>query len=469
MSKLYIFAIGGTGSRILRSLTMMLASGVKIGVDEIVPIIFDPDKANADLTRTVSLLNDYNEIQANLSFSEENKNRFFRTGITKILPNYTLHIKDTDNKTFRQFISYAGMSKENKSIIKMLFSDKNLNSSMDVGFKGNPNIGSVVLNQIAHSDDFDKVANDFSEGDRIFIISSIFGGTGASGFPLLLKTLRNGHNFPNFNIINNSNIGALTVLPYFKVQMDDESEIDSTTFIGKTKSALAYYENNIANNGSINALYYLGDLVSNTYDNNEGGASQQNDAHLIEFLGATAIINFSNSKFTETSHFEVGIKGGGGAVTFNSFYKKLRNMLYTPMVQFTLMANALTYNLEFYRSNTFSANNTYFNDLYDSQFFNSLYDFFNKYKEWLKELKNNKRSLNLFSLNTGNKPFELVTDIKPKKNFNFQNIFNSDYEIFTGNLNKAAKKLCKSKEPENRFLEMFYLATEELINKKLNN
>ena len=54
MSKIFVFGIGGTGSRVLRSLTMMLATGIKFGADEIVPIIIDPDAANADLTRTVS-------------------------------------------------------------------------------------------------------------------------------------------------------------------------------------------------------------------------------------------------------------------------------------------------------------------------------------------------------------------------------------------------------------------------------
>lgn len=53
MSKIFLFGIGGTGARVLRSLTMMLATGVKLGVDEIIPIIIDPDAANADLTRTV--------------------------------------------------------------------------------------------------------------------------------------------------------------------------------------------------------------------------------------------------------------------------------------------------------------------------------------------------------------------------------------------------------------------------------
>ena len=291
MAKIFVFGIGGTGSRVLRSLTMLLASGVKFGADEIVPIIIDPDTANADLTRTVSLLNNYSSIRQALHFSSDNQSNFFRTEIEQILPNYTLRINDTDDKSFQQFIEYASMSKANKALAKMLFSDKNLQSSMDVGFKGNPNIGSVVLNQIAHSTDFEDFANSFSDGDRIFIISSIFGGTGASGFPLLLKTLRNGSDFPNHDLINKATIGAVTILPYFKLQQDDESEIDSSTFISKTKSALAYYENNISKNGSIDALYYLADDVSKTYENHEGGSAQRNDAHLIEFLGATAIVN----------------------------------------------------------------------------------------------------------------------------------------------------------------------------------
>lgn len=178
MAKIYLFCIGGTGSRVLRSLTMMMAAGVQLGANELVPVIIDPDTSNADLTRTVSLLNKYAAIRSKLQFSNDNESRFFRTEIRQILPNYTLRINDTDDKTFQQFIGYPSMSKANKALTKMLFSDKNLQSSMEVGFKGNPNIGSVVLNQIAHSTDFETFATNFSQGDKIFIISSIFGGTG---------------------------------------------------------------------------------------------------------------------------------------------------------------------------------------------------------------------------------------------------------------------------------------------------
>ena len=65
MSKLYVFGIGGTGSRVLKALTMMLSSGVECAVDTIVPIIIDPDDSAADKTRTVASMNLYMSIREN--------------------------------------------------------------------------------------------------------------------------------------------------------------------------------------------------------------------------------------------------------------------------------------------------------------------------------------------------------------------------------------------------------------------
>ena len=464
MSKLYIFGIGGTGSRVIRSFTMLLAAGVKINIDEIIPIIIDPDKSNADLTRTVSLLNNYRSIRSYLTFDNANKNEFFKKELSCIIPNYTMKIKDTEDRSFREFIGYSSMSDANRAMTKMLFSEKNLQSSMGVGFKGNPNIGSVVLNQLPYSDDFTSFANNFEQGDKIFIISSIFGGTGASGFPLLLKTLRHGDSFPNYNLINNSEIGALTMLPYFKVEQSEESEIDSSTFISKTKSALAYYENNIIGNNSVNALYYLSDDTSNTYENHEGGNDQQNDAHLIEFLGATAIFDFCNANDTlQTVNKELGMRDLQGSVTFNSFYDQMRRQYYSPLAQFILMANALVDKINYLSSSSFAANEKHFKGLYDTTFFKDLESFLNKYREWLGEMKRNKRSLDLFNLDCGGKPFNVVTGIKPKK----VNSFKSDYDLVYDRLNDSIRK-CKSNEMENKFLEMYFIGTQKLVSEKLS-
>lgn len=465
MAKLYIFGIGGTGLRVLRSFTMMMAAGVKIGADEIIPIIIDPDVANADLTRTVTLMNNYRSVRKHLSFPKENKNTFFRKEINQILPNYTLQINDTDDKTFQNFIELSSMSRANKAMCRMLFSEKNLTSQMDVGFKGNPNIGSVVLNQIVNSDDFMAFANSYEQGDKIFIISSIFGGTGASGFPLLLKTLRTGNNFPNNDIINKSEIGAITILPYFKLKVDDESEIDSSTFISKTKSALAYYENNISKNGQINALYYLADDITNTYDNHEGGTSQRNDAHLIEFLAASAIVDFSNKEHPVITHKELGLRDISGSVTFNSLHEELSHWLRLPLTQFTLMANCFKNQYDYVTSTRLQANNKsgfVEHGLYNNQFFSYLKKMTENYREWLKEMKDNKRSLDLFNLECGNTPFNVVTDVKPKKVASIL----SNYDLFFGRLNDAIKHC--SGDDNNKLLEMYAIATEKLSKEKFN-
>lgn len=188
MAKLFIFGIGGTGARVMRSLTMLMASGVKLGVDEVVPILIDPDAGNADLTRTTSLLNAYDGIRKCLT--QPNENKFFGTGITDVTTNYYMELKDTSSVKFADYIGLKTMDEASRSMTEMLFSGENLDSDMKVGFKGNPNVGSVVLNQLVGTDAFKGFDSLFSAGDKIFIINSIFGGTGASGFPLLLKILR---------------------------------------------------------------------------------------------------------------------------------------------------------------------------------------------------------------------------------------------------------------------------------------
>ena len=473
MSKLYVFAIGGTGSRVLRSLTMLAAAGVEIQANEIVPVIIDPDVSNADLTRTVTLMNRYTTIRKGIDFHDRNETNFFRTEISEAVQNYTLHIKDTEDKRFDQFIGYPSLSPENKAMMSMLFSEKNLSAQMQVGFKGNPNIGSVVLNQIVSSPQFDEFATSFAEGDKIFIISSIFGGTGASGFPLLLKTLRDTDaTFPNHSIINSAQIGAVTILPYFKLQPSEESEIDSSTFISKARSALAYYETNVVGNQSINALYYLAD-DGNIYENNDGGIMQQNPAHIIELIAATAAINFMNTDYTDKHmNLEFGIRDvrDNDGVTFSTFHPETEGLLMKPMTQLTMMANCLKQGSTQY--NFVTSENLVANEIicekekfYTTPYFSELKVFLKTFKEWLQELSDNKRSLNLFNLGCGDKPFELVTDRKPQQG-GFLGFGKKDYEAFYDALNRAAQKV-RGDKASSLFIETYSRATKKMAEDKL--
>jgi hypothetical protein len=197
MAKLYVFGIGGTGARVVKSLTMLLASGIKTKYD-IVPILIDPDRAGGDLNRTVKILREYQLIQKELKGFEQN--HFFnnsistlseiianRGGNSNVIDGFRFELDGVQNDRFKDFIDYSNLDPNNKWLTSLLFSERNLDSNLEIGFKGNPNIGSVVLNQFTKSEAFQAFADSFEKDDRLFIVSSIFGGTGAAGFPSAVK------------------------------------------------------------------------------------------------------------------------------------------------------------------------------------------------------------------------------------------------------------------------------------------
>jgi transcriptional regulator with XRE-family HTH domain len=467
MSKIYVFGIGGTGVRILRALTMLLAAGVECQADAIVPIIIDPDAAAGDVERAVDLMKKYGEIRSKLNFDSKRANRFFKTDIKEIMTNFRLPLSNTQDVLFDEYMNVSEMSRENQALVNMLFSQKNLASDMTVGFKGNPNVGSVVLNQFDDSYEFQNFANEFTEQDKIFIISSIFGGTGASGFPLLLKTLRTSEDVANKNYVHNAHIGAITVLPYFQVKQDENSQIDSATFVSKAKSALAYYERNISKNNSIDTLYYIADDIRTTYDNYEGGTNQKNDAHFVEMVSALALIDFANSQKPErTVHKEFGIEIDTKEIIFENIGNITKGKLRQAMTQFHLFSKYLgeTDESDFLKlpwTKIRSLDKTFF----DGDFIKTLKKIQDEYLTWLEEMTLQERAFTpLYLHKDSKKVFDLVKGVKPKR---LWWIFDSNYNLFDNRLN-GQKGESSTGTKEQQFVELFYLATKQLVREKFN-
>lgn len=439
MTKLHILAIGGTGSRVLRSLTMLLATGVSTRGYEIVPYIIDPDAANADLSRNNQLMKLYSEIHGKLTFAEGG-NTFFKTPIIEACQNFTIQVPNTSNSTYENFIGLSNMSREDQAMARMLFSDKNLTSTMDVGFKGNPNIGSVVLNQIASTEAFGNFANSFVDGDKIFIISSIFGGTGASGFPLLLKTLRHNSTLPNAGAINNAEIGAISVLPYFALKQNSNSSIDSSTFYSKTRAALTYYANNVTD---ADALYYIGHTPKKFYNNHEGGAAQENDANFIELLAATAIVDFCSKSFKngQTSYLEIGLNPGGTAKTLNTLPDNMSKNIAHPLLRFAIFAKSVTTDWDFVSDGNFKANkgNGIKSEFYNDQFPNNVRQFAREFCNWLEELKGNSPSFVPFNISSSQlgELNSLATDITTRRKYPWAKNAHLDNDSYRSELNGA--------------------------------
>lgn len=476
--KTYVFCIGGTGTRVMKSLAMLLTAGVEIETDEIVPIFIDPDVAAADLTRTISFLREYKYVNGLLHFTSDMKNRFFKTKISEVISNYRLELSNTQNDRFRKYMGFDSLDIANQALAYMLFSEKNLDSDMEVGFKGNPNIGSVVLNQFAQSDAFKEFTNSFRPNDRIFIVSSIFGGTGASGFPLLLKNLRGiNMNLPNAGNIKDAAIGAITVLPYFNLaqSQDGTNDIDSSTFISKAKAALEYYDKNISGNNSLNAFYYIADDVYNMYEYSEGGTTQGNKAHIIELLAALAIIDFcrmdnamlqsSKGKAVHPVYKEFGAASDDENMIFSSFYDSTRDLIQRPMTEFTLFCKFLNEHLSSSKSQQWTKGKRSFDEnFFNGNFFKDhLIKLKESYLQWLGEMEANRRSFSPFHLGKMEKDvFGLVKGVKPGKVMNYRR----NYDLFDYYLCGIEPKISNNWGTEERFIELFYQTVNKLVSDK---
>lgn len=451
MAKLYVFGIGGTGSRVIKAMTMMFASGVKLpnNFDVVVPIIIDPDSGNGNLTQTKEILRDYRAIRSKI----KNPDDFYQQDIQSVNDllgqggngknDFELTLSGTQQNTFGSYIGVNSMSfdvntgSDDQNFTKLLYSSENLQANLNVGFKGNPNMGSVVLNQIIRSQDFLDFCQTFSQGDAIFIINSIFGGTGAAGFPLLLKNLRNNPIIPNAQYINPSEMGDITYLPYFSLQQPTNGflTVNPGTFDEKAKVALDYYNQTIIGGNQVNAIYFVGNQNNRGLENYaEGTSAQCNKAHFLELAGALAIYDFcqnyplNNPNNTIVKEFGVQSNNIGAGINLDDLDPAHTKILAEPFVKYRLFTQYLNKGLDrAIRSCRWTNDQMKLvpkrqKTLLNKDFFERSSDFalvkkMNKaFDDWIHEMQDNKPSFIPFNKVESHNIFELRNGKTPKRN-----------------------------------------------------
>lgn len=319
MPKLFIFAIGGTGERVLRSLTMVLASGAPTFDNyEVYPIIVDYDTKNKDKERTVELLQNYAAAH-NAAFKRHSETsdlkgqsgQFFAAKLCNLpgLDNYVFPFHPAKpNEKFGEHIGYGKLADETldtQSLLTSLYdesgrADTELNLDMSVGFKGNPNIGSVVFHTINSTTEFAAFNSRFKPdaGDKVVVIGSLFGGTGASGIPEIVKAID--------AMQNGAKIATILVLPYFAPAETKGGAIQASRFNSKTKAALSYYKTSQLKN-KIDKVYYVGDPYPTVIPYSEGGSTQQNNANMVELIAAMMIEHYVAERNKDNKEFKFSL------------------------------------------------------------------------------------------------------------------------------------------------------------------
>lgn len=509
MSKLYVIAIGGSGTRVLKSLVMLLASGMKAETEKIIPLIIDTDVNNGDLDYFRRIVRCYMEINKKLYSTvqrEISQDGFFRTPID--LPK-ELNISGGNFANLSSMINYLSMNAQGqqgtKGLVDLLFSQKNREMNLEKGFLGIPSVGSIVLRDVVESRGFKEFTQNFKTGDRIFIISSIFGGTGAAGFPLLLNIFRDPQSkLNNAQFINDAIIGGISLQPYFEVDAEKfnngESPIDSNTFISKTKAALSYYEKYLAQN--LNAMFFIGDTRKSNFPNNPGGKEQRNPANFIEFVSALSILKFLNYEKhaqtrkdlpTDLKFFEFGIETDEANLNLTHL-GKTRNELIKQMIKFKYFSVYVTNFLDDAMADKHMAWKKRLKvpeNFATSEIIKLLKEFCSSYYyQWLFQLKNdyhgrkfipfnlqieNEEQVRMdenqsVKLNVNDKAlFQLVNGISAKNNSNFLTKDKIDldetFNVIVSNINNQESL----QNFEIKFISLFNEGIEELYNTRFLN
>lgn len=504
--KTFVFFIGGTGARVLRSLTMLMASGVELKKgDSIVPIMVDYDATNADSRRTNELLSAYNEFRGICQYDTDNfEGGFFKTPLgiqdgKEYSPMDSLVAMsfDGDKNTFGGYIGYDALAlpgiqcETTKYLIDSLYDtsdmskrDRELNLELQYGFKGNPNIGSVVFNEYFKTGQFKNFKNNFRDGDRIFIVASIFGGTGSSGLPQLVKKIREtamqqvqDSSTGVATAIRDAMLGACVVLPYFSVQEDEKSAINSLTFNSKAKAALNYYHEEI--NNDMSEVFYIGCKDQGVgYVNHEGGEEQKNNAHIVELLAAMSIVEFANHDVVKpgdsTLYYEYTSTSYSGKLPEKSFLDLLSRPNGSDVYQkYLKKMNAFALFVKYFREYTRAESskwrlnqNSYYRNLEDylkpkSDFSEKLMQFTDKFIEWTKELSSNS-ILKFYPYDfDASKLYELIK-IDDSNNFKKHDFDN----VITGILNQGNKNENeRNSNGDKVYLRHAYIGCMEAVSK----
>ncbi len=502
---LYVLAIGGSGSRVLKAMLMRYASGLfpngpvtGIPMTNVtgVPIIIDPYKDNEAVQKANRLLLRALALRKNLYGNKPTLEGFFGVKIQTLkdvvatdTTNSTYQISDSfifempaivSSNTFGKFIGIdrTGMPEDAKMLAKMLFSEEELATEMSEGFYGSPNIGTIALNVFQESETYTALKTKFQPGDRLFFIGSIFGGTGAAGLPMLVSSIRQDL---QATAMSNAFMDSLIVMPYFSIQTKEGSAIQESDFVIKTKTALKYYIDNLY--PYLNCTYYVADKAKTNGFANDPGKDKQstNKAHFVEYIGGLAILDFLHQKSKEGDENAIKIDGRKEAaeqrkfmqfeikeeeplpLNFTHLGKETNSQVFVPMTSFHFLTRFMQGAFEQNLSAPFAKGR----GIDASVFTDDMQRFFNEYKVWLDEMADHGDGAHNF------KPFENPTSntnysgeiagIKMKKGFTGTKKFEVTDLIKELNNSKAHDK---AELPAGKLFMMIMDAMERVIDPK---
>lgn len=318
MSK-YLIAVGGTGMRCLESFVHLCAIGM-MDNEEINVLIIDTDNSNGNKSRTHDIINAYIDIKKD---EKENSSSYQDTFFSSIINLYEFNpiYKDTFSNIAKD--SDPAFGEEEEELVNLLFETNTQEFNLEHGYRAQTHLGSYlmyheIIDRVRNKNGNDgltqfvqKIVND-KDNPKVFVLGSLFGGTGASSIPIIPRAISEAAQaLEAFNLGSKIKFGATLLTQYFTFNPPTDEQLATTDkviangngFGLNSQAALMYYDSETIKN-DFDEFYMIGwpyspkDFSISGNDNKfiTGGELQENPAHIVDLISAFAAYNF----FTKT-------------------------------------------------------------------------------------------------------------------------------------------------------------------------
>lgn len=318
----FVLGIGGTGMRCIESLIHLCAMGM-FDDTNIHLLALDTDKNNGNFGRLKELKEAYvNAKDVKAENRVALKDTFFSANIKyyEFSPNYET------KSTFKDVFNYGDTQYNHREETDLadLVLDKNVEEfNLQHGYRAQTHLGSMMMYQSIIEAAQSRMQNDLKDfisalitettsgKAKVFILGSVFGGTGASSIPIIPQALSKAAQIisnGSADILKNAYFGSTLLTAYFNFTMPDAGQLSqqkiiatSDKFALNSQVAMMFYDDDASVRSIYQRFYMMGTngLSWNPMQHQDtgnktltGGAQQKNDSHFIELLAACAAYDF---------------------------------------------------------------------------------------------------------------------------------------------------------------------------------
>ena len=319
----FVLGIGGTGMRCIESMIHLCAMGM-FDDTEIHLLALDTDKNNGNFSRLKEVKEAYvNAKNIDKANRTPLKETFFSADIKyyEFSPNYET------KSTFNEVFNYDDTSYRNPDatdLADLVLTDNVETFNLRHGYRAQTHLGSMMMYHSIIEAARSRMDNDLkaylqelikatqSGTPKVFILGSVFGGTGASSIPIIPQAISRAAEILSngaANVLRGAYFSSTLLTAYFSFKAHSAGELQnqkviatSDKFALNSQVAMMFYDDDTTVRNTYQRFYMMGtdgigwdpmarekDKITQTIT---GGGDQKNDSHYIELLAACAALDF---------------------------------------------------------------------------------------------------------------------------------------------------------------------------------